>query len=317
MSVLRRGFCVSTLGLALGLCLALAGACHAPVPVPAALPLPQARHGHRVEAVAAGLLAFGGFAPRAGADAGRQTFLLAPGDSQWQPRAAMNRSRSFFASVVIDDVVHAVGDGVERYDVAEDRWVEIAAPGQLPRSHFAAAAIEHEIFVLGGYPIERSGFWIVDTRSGAIAAGIPPPGFHPGDHFHFIAALDGALHVVGGLDVATFEPKREHWVLVQAEKQHPAWRAMSPAPAGMWAKFGGGVVHGEQWLLFGDFGGHCFTAASGWRPCSGWEGLVAMPALTSIAGEVAAFGGMPVGEPRVPRVRVYDVAADRWRVIDK
>src|SRR5262245_12866179 len=62
------------------------------------VPLPAGRHGHRVERVSSGLLCCGGFGP--GEERGmRDTLWLAPGATQWQPRARMSVGRAFFATV--------------------------------------------------------------------------------------------------------------------------------------------------------------------------------------------------------------------------
>lgn len=285
--------------------LAACGASSAPSWSPVALP--QARHGHRVEAIGGGLLAFGGFVP--GEDgAGRQTLWLGPGAAAWQPRAAMQRGRSFFASAVIDGEVYAIGEGVERHDAAADRWTVVCAAGALPRSHLAAAAVGREIFVLGGYPREQSGFWIVDVDDGAVRAAPPPPGFEPGDHFHFMACLDGELHVVGGLDAEAFAPQMAHHV-----REGDGWRALPPPPPGLWSKFGDGVVHRGEWFVFGEFGGHRFRSGRGWRTCRGWEGMVAMPALVAIGDGICSLGGLAVEGPRRPLLRTYAFETDRWR----
>ena len=271
------------------------------------IPLPDARHGHRIEPCAGGLLAFGGSTPGA-RDSGRDVFWLAPGATSWQAKAPMQRSRNFFASVVVEGDVYAVGGTVERFDPAANAWRTIAADDRLPESHFAAGRDGREILVLGGYPIERSGCFAVSVDTGAVRAVAPPPGFEPGDHFHFAANVGGELHVVGGIDVAVFETQPVHHVRRQGE-----WVALTPPPPGLWAKFGDDVVHGGQWWLFGEFGGWCYTPESGWQERAAGEDLVAMPVLAAVGGELWRIGGMPVEGPRRPLLRRYEIGADRWR----
>ncbi|MCR9243842.1 MAG: hypothetical protein NXI31_02340 [bacterium] len=281
-------------------------------PTVAAEPLPEARHGHRVVALSDRLLCCGGFAPGRDRDVGRRTFELVAGAGAWRPTGDMRQSREFFGAVVIDDEAFAIGDGVERFDAATGTWNVVVPAGELPHSHFATAALGREIFVLGGYPVERSAFFVVDIDRGSVTRCVPPPGFEPGDHFHFLAAVGGELHVAGGLDAGPFEPQRQHWV---REGATGAWRALPEPPPGLWAKFGGAAVAGDRWYLFGDFGGYCFRSGRGWQPATGWNGLLAMPAVVTVGEEVRAYGGLVPGGPRRPELRRYDPTTDRWQLV--
>jgi hypothetical protein len=273
-------------------------------------PLPGARHGHRVEPLAGGFLAFGGFArDDAGEDRGTHLCCWLPrGGTAWQRRADLRHGQAFGSSAVIDGIVYAVGGDVERYDAAADRWVEVVPPGALPESHFAAAAVGRELFVLGGYPVERSALFAVDAATGAVRREPPPPSFAPGDHFHFLAALGGELHVVGGLDASTFVPRREHWV-----RRAGSWVALPEPPPGLWAKFGGQAVVGGCWYLFGDFGGCCFDPATGrWTPRAPWPGEFVLPGVIADGGTIHVLGGMRVEGDRGVLL-AYDTDTDAWR----
>jgi len=291
------------------LLLAALGSCSHPGSALRPVPLPHVRHGGCVENIDGGLLAFGGSV--LGGE-GNQTLWLAPGAEVWQPRAPMQRGRTFFVSVMIDGEVYAIGADVELYDAANDRWFSICDSGKLPRTHFAAAAVGREIFVLGGYPLERSGFWIVDVDAGTVRAATPPPGFEPGDHFHFMACLDGELHVVGGLRGGG--PLSSHHV-----REGESWRALPPSPVGLFTKFGGGLVRdGEWWLFVGldVIGNYRFEPATGWRSCRGWDGSIGMPALVLAGDEIWCLGGWSAEGPQRSLLRVYDLADDRWREPD-
>ena len=275
--------------------------------------MPAPRHGHRVEAIEGGLLAFGGFGDPGLPDRGaRETWWLAPGAGSWQRRADLGRGRAFFSSAVVDGSVYAVGDGVERYDVAADRWIEVVPPGALPVSHFAAAALGRTIFVLGGFPADCGGLHAVDLDVAGHAATVrdqpSPPGFKPSDHFHVVQALGGRLHVIGGLDVESFEPRREHWILGAG-----GFEAQAPPPSGIWAKFTVQAVVGDELYLFGDSGSWRFEAATGrWaRRAAPGRTLVMAPSV-AIDGTIWVVGGMEVGSDRSPLL-AYDVAADAWR----
>src|SRR5262245_7310940 len=95
--------------IAPGLCAAGVG-WHAPPPwQPDALP--AARHGHRVEALPDGLLAFGGFTADDDSEGrGMRDCLFLPrapqdGAAAWQRREKMHQPRAFFASAVVDGAV--------------------------------------------------------------------------------------------------------------------------------------------------------------------------------------------------------------------
>jgi hypothetical protein len=272
------------------------------------VPLPAERHGHRVERVSGGLLCCGGFG--AGEDRGmHDTLWLAPGATHWRPRAPMIVGRAFFASVVIDDTLYAIGEGVERYDFAADRWTMIVPQGTLPRSHFAAAAVGRTIYVLGGYPVEQSGFFSVDVDRGTVRRLEPPPGFAPGDHFHLMVVIDGVLHVIGGIAGETFTLKTEHWTLGA-----DGWRAQAAAPVGMWAKFAAQAVIGDRLFAFGDFGGYCFDAATNsWSRRAPLPLALVMPAAVVIDGTLWLIGGMRVDGIERAVFLEYDLAGDCFR----
>ena len=284
-----------------------------PVVAPFALvpvPLPGPRHGHRVERIRGGLLSFGGFGDSSAEDREmRQTWWLGPGEPRWQRRADMGRARAFFASAVLGESVFAVGDGVERYDFAADRWVELVPPGRLPTSHFSAAAVGSTLYVLGGVAADGpESMLAVELTSGEVRSTPAPPGYARGDHFHVVAALAGRLHVIGGLDRESFRPRKEHWVL-----QDGSWRALPAPPDGVWAKFCAQVVLGDELFLFGDFGAWRFDARSGvWAPRASVPSMLVMPQTIAEGGSLWVMGGMPVEGPRKELLLRYDIGSDQW-----
>lgn len=276
---------------------------------PELVALPTPRHGHRIERLRAGWLSFGGFGDASQPDREtRQTWWLANGAKTWERRADMHTGRAFFGSACVGDVVYAVGEGLERYEPAADRWVELLPAGELPRSHFSAAAIGRTIFVLGGYGGRGADLIAIDLDGSKLRRLAAPPGFAEGDHFQIVQAIAGRLHVIGGLDGKTFEPRREHWVL-GAE----GWQAQAEPPPGLWAKFAVQAVVGEKLYLFGPFGGFCFDAgASTWTPRAKPEGLIVMPQTVPLDGRLWVVGGEVDGGPREPLLRCYDIAEDTW-----
>jgi len=304
--------------LAFGLLVSCSSRASAQAPAPAraasarleVVALPAPRHGHRIERVDGGLLSFGGFGDASVPDREtRQTFWLATGAKAWQRRADMNVGRAFFSSVTVDGVVHAIGEGVERYDAAADRWTSVLPADGLPRSHFAAAAVGRTIYVLGGYGAEGTEMSVIDLDGPKLRREAAPPGFDLGDHFHFVHALGGRLHVIGGLDGEKFEPQTEHWILTDV-----GWKAQPAPPPGLWAKFSVQAAVGDKLYLFGDFGAFCFDAkASSWTPRAKLEPMLVMPQAVGIEDVIWVIGGDQVEGSAGRLLLAYDIDKDSWR----
>lgn len=283
-----------------------------PAPPPDPAPLPGIRHGHRIEPIDGGWLAFGGFARSSSANdddrGSRQTWFLPTGTDTWQRRADLHTGRAFAGSAVVRGAAFAIGDGVERYDPQTDRWTVIAPAGSLPRSHFGAAALGDRIFVLGGFPATGTGMWIVDADTGHVEGTPPPPTFRAGDHFHLLCAIAGDLHVLGGLDGESFTPRCEHWV-----RGGEGWQAMPAPPAGLWTKFAACAVSGNRLYVFGDAGGLCYEAVERtWTRRCPMPLALAMPCAVAAGDAVWVLGGLAVDGPR-DVLLCYDANADRWR----
>ena len=269
--------------------------------------LSHQRHGHRLERLDGGLLLFGGYGSATRGRGMQQTFWLGPGDATWQPRADMNMGRAFFGSAIVNGSVYAVGNGVERYVAAADQWEVVVPAGSLPRSHFATAALGSTLFVLGGFP-EYGGFLAIDLDTGAVDEEAPPPGFNPGDHFHFMVVLAGQLHVIGGLDGQLFETRREHWVRVGG-----GWQAQPPPPPGLWAKFAAHIVHDEELFLFGDFGAFSYDASTRqWQERAPLPQMLAMPGAVASGSEIWVVGGLAVEDQRSKVLLRYDRGRNVW-----
>ncbi|MBL8860141.1 MAG: hypothetical protein JNL28_16645 [Planctomycetes bacterium] len=291
---------------------ALAGCRELPRWQPVALP--SDRHGHRLERVAGGLLVCGGFSTSAGAadHDSAATLWLADGESEWRRLADMPSAHAFFGSTVHDGALHALGDGVLRCDGATHTWQSVVPAGQLPRSHFGSAQIDGVAYVLGGYPLERSAFWAVDLALRRVDPLPPPPGFRPGDHFHFLAAVNGELHVLGGLDGEQFHPLREHWVL-----RAGTWVKQPDPPAGLWQKFGGQALVAGGWHVFGEFGHWRYEPGTGaWTERARMPYVVAMPATLVHAETIWVVGGMR-SESTGRVLLAYDTTTDSWRDLSR
>lgn len=283
-------------------------------------PLPAGRHGHRAHIVDDELFVIGGFSQARGDRGTTHTWVQDLETGTWRQAASLNQGKTFFSSVVVDGVIYAVGGSIERYDRLADRWDVVLPGGELPRTHFGAALIGRKIIVVGGYPVERSGVWSYDLDTGEVAALPSPPGFAPGDHFHFVAELGGELHVVGGLRAENFSPSDEHWVL-----DGHRWRAAASPPEPVWAKFAIHAVMGDELYLFAGFG---TTRDDALGPTSGcrydarsdtWERiapppeLLVMPATVVLDGRLQVLGGQRLDDgPSPTAVSSYDPETDRW-----
>tara|TARA_R110002072_G_scaffold241027_4_gene399608 strand:- start:33156 stop:34079 length:924 start_codon:yes stop_codon:yes gene_type:complete len=279
-----------------------------PVPQSPPAALPGILHGHRIERVPAGYLCFGGFHRGAALDRGaRMTTLLSPGSDAWQECSPLNYPHSFFASACIDDTAYAIGAALEKFDAAANAWQTVIAPGQLPRSHFGAAALGNEIFVLGGFPRVGTGFLIANVDAATVRAAKPPPSFTHGDHLHFVCALHDELHVWGGIDGDDSEMHTAHWV-----RRSGDWHALPDCPKGMWTKFAAYAVHDGALYVFGEFGGWRYDPlGGGWQPRAKMPESVAMPAAVASNGSIWVLGGMQ-SKGRGSVFFRYDIASNRW-----
>jgi hypothetical protein len=290
----------------------LAGCGAAPVAQPAwaPVPLPAARHGHRLEALPGGVLCCGGYGrgdegtPTRGTE---RVFWLGDGTRAWQRCADMPVPRAFFGSAADGAGALAIGDGIDRYDLAAGSWRTLVPAGQLPQSHFGAARVGGRVYVLGGYPLECSAFFAVDLATGAVTRQQPPPGFQPGDHFHFLVELQGELHVLGGIEIRPFRARREHWILRGGQ-----WAAEPPPPEGLWAKFGSHANVDGRLHLFGEFGHYVYDPGfRTWTARAPMPFALVMPAVVVRDGVIWIVGGMRV-EGEGPVLLAYDPRTDRW-----
>lgn len=275
--------------------------------VPPPVALPQYRHGHRIEALPDGYLCFGGFASGEADRGQKATSFLPTGATSWQPRQPLRHPHSFFASTVIDGAVYAIGAAVERYDQEQDRWHVVVPPGTLPRSHFGAAAVGNQIFVLGGFPKVGTGFHAIDVRTGIVREAQPPPHFQHGDHLHYVCELRGELHVFGGIDGEVSEMHTEHWV-----RRNDEWHQMPDCPEGLWTKFAAHTVLGDKLYLFSDAGSFRYDPTdNSWLPLATPPAIAAMPVAVHNGTDIYVIGGMQV-DRRTHIFWRYDPGTDEF-----
>ena len=286
--------------------------------------LPGERHGHRAELAGGLVLVFGGFGDAHSPDRGtRETWALdlsvASDERAWVRRADLNRGKAFHASVVVDGAAFAIGTNVERYDAAADRWEVVYDGGELPESHLAAAAIGRRVLVVGGYPADRRTCVLLDLETGELADVEPPPGFGPGHHFHFVAALAGRWHVIGGMVGGGLSER--HWARAAGEGERWVERAALPEPS--FAKFNAWTTIADELWIFGGRAageGAAYVGGGAWRYSAAtdtWTSLEplpemrVMPAAVVVDGVVHSIAGVSNQVQPLPNA-AYDPARRAW-----
>lgn len=264
--------------------------------------LPTNRHGHRIHVIGNELLVIGGFTRNSdpAEDASRSSLRYGFATKRWTPAAKLQVGKAFFGSAVVDGRVYAIGQNIERYDVARDAWEVVSEYQGLPTSHFSAAAIGSEIFIVGHR------LWVFDTKTGTVAEHPPWPNRNSGDHFHIVAALGGTLHVIGGLDGETFDPSAKHWTWRDSR-----WQRQPDAPAPLFAKFSAVQVLDDRLYVLGPTASyHYDLQLRDWKRLAPMPETLAMPSSFSRDGMIHVLGGLNTAQEK-PRWR-YEPRFDRW-----
>ena len=269
------------------------------------MPLPTPRHGHRMHLHGNALVVFGGFSRGRDGRGTKATWIYDFESAQWRPGADLQKGRAFFSSVEVDGDIYAIGGSIEVYDIEKDRWETIFSGGEFPVSHFGAAVVGQTIFTVGGFPSDRGRVAAFDIETRTVTEIPTLPGLTIGDHLHFVAALGGELHVLGGLSGRTM-----HWVFDGSE-----WREAAAIPEPAWAKFAVYEVVDDRLFLFWESGGYCYDLESDtWSKVQPLNELLAMAASFVSDGRIYVLGGISARNPSV--VRVYDIRQDKWEVLD-
>ena len=272
--------------------------------------LPKAVHGHRAHLVQGRIFAFGGFGETAVAWNGPI--------AGWTDVAPMPTHKAFFSSAVVDERIYTVGaqagqSAIERYDPTEDRWHTVLRSARLPKSHLATAALGHQLYILGGFPDAAGRLQVFDTRTGQLSDAPPLPGFHAGDHFHYLAPLAGQLHVIGGM---RFQPDSDvldqHWAL-----EGDAWRKRAPLPNPAMSKFGVHGVASGRFYLFSKLHQlhHVYDPATDrWSgKLAPLERVIGMAATVADGQRLYVLGGMrPDALATDTGSSWFDIGSNRW-----
>lgn len=142
-------------------------------------PLPLARHGHAAVHVDGTVFVLGGYASVDGALSKPQSRVDALNLTRgtWEARAALPTARGFFAAVVVDHWLYAIGGRlstapIERYSSRKNTWEAFGAM-PAPRERFGAALVNGRITVVGGEGNSRDALSYDPRCKGQTQARVP------------------------------------------------------------------------------------------------------------------------------------------------
>lgn len=200
--------------------------------------LPEPLHHTAMVASGSRLYVFGGYREDGRASASVWTLETRSRDAvDWERRPDMPTARGAHAAVLVGDVVHVVGGATgsggrtnlvaahDVFDLERQMWSTFPALPD-PRDHLAAAAIGHELYVVGGRKLSaarntgRLDVFDTQTRSWARGPDMPTPrgGIAA-------ATLDDKLFVFGGEEPAGTFSETEIY-----DPSDESWRAGPPMP---------------------------------------------------------------------------------------
>ena len=200
---------------------------------------------------------------------------------------------------------------------AEGTWTVAADVGEGPLQEFGAAALDGELYVVGGM-LESfavlSSVQVYDPETDAwdVAPRLPEPAHHPN-----VAAVDGSLYVVGSLAGPSFDARGAVWRLTPGDGE---WVEVStmPAPRGASAV---AVIDGWIYVAGGYDGTRAVATFSAYHPQSDqWNtDLPPLPAPrdhlvgAAVDGVVYAVGGRDTAITALDgRVDAFDPEHGGW-----
>lgn len=212
----------------------------------------------------------------------------------------MSEGKSFFGSAVVGRSIYAIGRKIERLAPGAQKWETVFQDPNLPSSHFAVAALGNRIFIIGR-EID-----VFDTRTCKVERIAGYPGMKPDDHFEIAAGIGNELHVIGGLDGDSFQPRAVHYVWKDSQ-----WKRLPDAPSSLFAKFSVVETIGPRLYIFSSRGSLCYDSSSRkWSRLTDMPQDLAMPAAVTYDGWIHVLGGLPVDGKRM--LHAYHVRDNRW-----
>jgi hypothetical protein len=268
---------------------------------PQSVTLPASRHGHRAHLLGDKILVIGGYVGGgAGDPAQREALLYDFTTGRWTKQPSLHADKAVCASVVINGTVYAIGGLIERFVPGRRSWEVVSRDPSLPKSHFGAAAIDQRIYIVGRE------IQVFDTASRKLSTMQAYPGMKPGDHFEIVASLRGALHVIGGLDGDSFEPRKTHFVYRKGK-----WSRLPDAPAPLFGKFAVVETVGNVLYFLSAEGSYRYDSRS-----RTWKALARMPVSVALAasiyrkGRIYVLGGVSSNDEKA--TLAYAIETDRW-----
>jgi len=209
---------------------------------------------------------------------------------------------------------------VEAYDPVSDSWSSLA---DLPDKvhHAQAAVVDGSVYLLGtleGLTMSAVAVaWVLDPGAQSWAEITPlPAGFERGGGA--AVALDGRIHVVGGLRGG--EAVAEHHVYDPLDDSWQALASMDRVRDHLGAVALDGLVYAVGGRA-GSIGSHTDSVASYDPVSDAWTELAPMPtsrgglAVAVLDGLIYAFGGEGNDDAEsgvFPQAQAYDPATDAW-----
>lgn len=263
-------------------------------------------YGFEVQPLERGYLIFGGRGR--GAPKRQVTEWIDPRTGARERRADLRAPANFYSSATIDGAIYSIASTIERYAPQTDSWSNVLDDRRLPESHASAGGLHGAIYILGGIPDDRSGYWRFTPSTGVLESLPTPPDFQPGEHLSHVVNLGDALHFIGGLDGESAQPMATHRIWTGSE-----WKAGRPAPGPVEAKFGTHAIVDGKAYIFSGFGSYRFDPATDdWQPIAPLPVMVVMPAAIVLDGKIYVFGGMDVETSKTGTTRIYDPRTNTW-----
>ena len=171
-------------------------------------PMATARHGLQAVALGGNIYAIGG---QTSESAGYTNSVerYDPVTDTWTPVSGMNAARSYFAAVVYDGLIYAMGgegssgslSSIERYDPANDTWTTLAAALPVAMRSFTATLIPgtSSVYIIGGYATvnnPRNSVYEYDIALGTVTV---RPNLSVPISNHVAFYYDGMVWLQGGL----------------------------------------------------------------------------------------------------------------------
>lgn len=277
--------------------------------------LPESTHGHSAQLVKNRLFVFGGYGP--------ESISLDLETGKWSQFPSMKVRKVFFASVIVDGNIYAIGSKsadedqsvIERFNPATNQWKIVASSSKLPRTHLSAVAVGKNIYVVGGFPSSNTDIAVFNTETGTVSELEPSPGHKQGDHFHYAVNLKGKLHVLGGMRFADDSgPMKQHWMW-----NGTRWIEKAPMPQPSITKFGVYGVLNDKLYVFSKQDGlhHTYDPET-----DSWtDTLAEIPINRVMAASVAGnnrlflLGGRGITDKHDDKkIIVYDAKLNQWQV---